>query len=148
MCKLAFTIVVASESSFWGFPEYILKPMKMEVVSMIRISDIWRSRSRLQKSCLKCLYKIRFLTLQWCRKVVWYRFWTHRINLEHFYENLFSTSSHGILHLIRGNSRVMSPSDFLIYKAFITKDTVMTFLICKCCCMHIHCVFSSWISAP
>ena len=32
------------------------------------------------------------------------------MNLEHFYENLFSTSSHGILYLIRGNSRVVAPS--------------------------------------
>ena len=57
-----------------------------------------KSRSRLQKSCLKCLYKFKigFWTLRRCRKVVWYRFWSLRMNLEHFYENLFWTSSDGI----------------------------------------------------
>ena len=33
------------------------------------------------------------------------------MNLEHFYENSFSTSCDGILQLIRGNSRVISPSE-------------------------------------
>ena len=48
------------------------------------------------------------------------------MNLEHFYENLFSTSSHGILHLIRGNSRMISPSGT---KFFYSNNSISPFSV-------------------
>ena len=60
------------------------KPSKAPVSK----NGFWRSKTRFSKSCLKCIYgvKITSWSLFKCRRLVWNRFQTHRMNLEPFYE--------------------------------------------------------------
>ena len=92
MDELASTIVLASESSFWGCPDYILKPMKSLNFKPSQAQKgkkcFWSSEIRFLKSCLKCMWGVKMSSKSLFKgsRLLWNRFPTYRMNLEWFYE--------------------------------------------------------------
>ena len=93
MDKLAFTIMSASESSFWACPDHILNPLKTSYFwpsqALVSKNDLWRPKSRFSKSCSKSIHTFRIAS--WtpleCPKTVSDRFPTSTMILDRFFQN-------------------------------------------------------------